>query len=206
MSRLLRYLTSTSNLVGSAAALAVLGAYFAGFVEAYWWLLVVGAYAAGALPFAFREQPVHTPEGLSTQESLDWLKGSVMPRLPTRAGQVLADIIRRVEELMPRLKEMETQGVVEASNRNLLKQTVTRYLPDAVESFLKLPASYTRVATKAAQGKSAEDLLVEQLVMLQEHVTALEENVLTSDVNKLLANGRFLQEKFQKAIDLDYRR
>jgi len=49
-------------------------------------------------------------------------------------------------------------------------------------------------------GKNAQELLTEQLVMLQEHVHSLEENLLSADVNTMLANGRFLQEKFQRNV------
>lgn len=184
-------------MAGSCAALAVIGAYLFGLIGSAWWMLAIGAYVGGYLPFAFKDEPAHMPEGLSTADALAWLKKSVLPQLPQHAKPILADIIVRVEGLMPRLKEMESQGLVEASSRAMLKQTVTRLLPDSVESYLRLPTGYAKVA-KLGDGKTAQELLTEQLLLLQAHVKSLEENLLSSDVNSMLANGRFLQEKFQR--------
>lgn len=199
MDRVFRHLLSNGNMAGSCAALAVIAAYLFGLIGNGWWLLALGAYLGGWLAFAFKDQPEHMPEGLSTADALAWLTDAALPKLPPQAKPVLTDIINRVQDLMPRLKEMESQGLVEASSRAMLKQTVTRLLPDAVEAYLRLPPTYARVAA-LGDGKNAQELLTEQLVMLQEHVHELEENLLSADVNTMLANGRFLQEKFQRNV------
>ncbi|MBI3228911.1 MAG: hypothetical protein HYZ45_01610, partial [Burkholderiales bacterium] len=110
-------------------------------------------------------------------------------------------ILNRVDALMPRLKEMEEQGSIEAPSRAMLKQTVTRLLPDAIETYLRLPAAYANM-NKLSNGKTARDVLEEQLLLLNEHVITLEENLLSADVNSLLANGAFLQEKLQPGLKL----
>ncbi|MBI1892035.1 MAG: hypothetical protein HYS18_15420 [Burkholderiales bacterium] len=202
MNSVQRFLLSNGNIAGSAAALAVTVSYLAGLIDQGWGLLAVGAYAAGFLPFAFVGKPVHMPEGLSTAEALEWLRTSAMPRLPQNARPILSDIIARVDGLMPRLKEMEEQGIVEASSRALLKQTVVRLLPDAVETYLRLPATYAKVKT-LEDGKTPQQLLIDQLAMLQTHVHSLEDNLLSADINSMLANGKFLQEKFQQGIALN---
>jgi hypothetical protein len=199
MDRILRYLLSPGNMLGSSLLLLVVAAYLFDVIDSNWWQLALGAYVGGYLPFAFKDQPAHMPEGLATADALDWLRHSALPKLPPAAKPVLTDIIHRIDGLMPRLKEMETQGLVEASSRALLKQTVTRLVPDAVEAYLRLPPAYARIAT-FTDGKTAQDLLTEQLMLLKQHVVSLEENLLSSDVNSLLANGRFLQEKFQNNL------
>lgn len=203
MQALFRYLSSTGNLVGSSAALAVLVAYFTGFIHSGWGLLAAGAYCAGALPFAFRDPPelLHVDDGLSTSEALQQLKRKMLPKIPAHSGKVLAEIITRVEGLMPRLKEMEAQGTIEAASRAMLKQTVTRLLPDAIENYLRLPSKYAQ-SSQLSNGKTAQEILHEQLILLNEHVITLEENLLSADVNSLLANGQFLQEKLQPGIKL----
>ena len=177
MNRLSRYLFSNSNIAGSIAGLLVVFLYLLDVIDNGWMLLAAGGYIAAALPFAFRDKPTHMPEGLSTAESLEWLRTYAMPRL----------------------KQMEQDGLVEASSRALLKQTVTRLLPDAVENYLKLPPAYANL--KAIDGgKTAQVLLLEQLDLLQKHVHSLEENIVSADVNSMLANGRFLQEKFNSGL------
>ncbi len=195
----MRYFLSTGNIAGSTLALAVVTAYLFGFIDDGWGWLTLGAYIAGVLPFAFTSAPAHMPEGLSTAESLLWLKQSALPKLPLDAKPILADIIARVEGLMPRLKQMEIQGLVEAPSRAMLKQTITKLLPDAIETYLRLPPTYAKVA-RLGGGKTAQELLAEQLLMLQAHVHTLEDNLLSSDVNSMLANGQFLQEKFRPGI------
>jgi hypothetical protein len=199
MERVLRYLLSNGNITGSIAAILVIVLYLFGIIDRGWGWLAIGAYIGGTLPFSFREQPPHMPEGLSTKEALAWLKSSAMPKLPPNAKAILADIIERVDGLMPRLKEMEAQGLVETSNRAMLKHTLSRLLPDAVQAYLRLPAAYAKVKT-LDNGKTAQQLLIDQLILLQKHIHALEENFLSSDVNAMLANGRFLQEKFQPGL------
>lgn len=203
MDRIYRYLLSAGNIVGSGLALLVTMAYLFGLIDSGWGLLALGAYCGGSLfSFAVIRQPAHMPEGLATADALAWLEQAALPKLPPTAKPILLDIIRRVDGLMPRLKEMEKQGLVEAQSRAMLKQTVVRLLPDAVEAYLRLPSAYAQVAT-FGNGKTAQTLLTEQLKMLQEHVCSLEENLLSSDVNSLLANGRFLQEKFQRISPLE---
>ena len=199
MQRFWRYFLSTANIAGSGLALLPILAYLLNYIGSGWWLLSLGAYLGGSLPFALRDEVKHLPEGLSTLDALARLEHDMLPRLPPKAKPILADIINRVNGLMPRLKEMEQQGLVEASSRALLKQTVTRLLPDAVEAYLRLPPAYASL-THVENGKTAQDLLAEQLTMLQQHVISLEDNLLSNDVNTLLANGRFLQEKFQRNL------
>lgn len=200
MQAFLRYLYSTSNIVGSCAALAVLLCFIFGIIQQGWILLAAGAYLAGALPFAFSRPPsLHIAEGLSTTQALQELKQKFLPRLQGNERKILQDIITRVEGLMPRLKEMEAQGVVDGPSRAMLKQTVTRLLPDALETFLRLPPAYAKTH-KLGNGQTAQQVLATQLQLLDEHVVTLEENLLSADVNSLLANGAFLQEKLQPGL------
>ena len=198
MERVTRYLLSNSNLAGCGGAAAVVALYLTGLSHNYWAALAVVGYGAGYVAM-LRPGPAHLVEGVSTYEGLVWLRSEALPKLPADAGTILASIIATTEELMPRLKEMEGQGLVQVQNRALLKQTITRFLPDALESYLKLPTLYAR-NTKVDGNKTATHLLVEQLTLLNEHVTEIRDGILSEEVNSLLTNGRFLQEKFDRAF------
>ncbi len=192
-----RYLQSRANMFGSIAAIIVVVAQLLNFLGSNWWLLALGAYVGASLPFLFGRQATRLPQQMHTAEALQLLREDLLPRLPPQPQQVLEDIINTVDALMPRLKEMEAQGLVEASSRAMLKQTVTHLLPDAANTYLRLPPEYANQV--AIDGnKTAQDLLLDQLHMLQEHVNELEANLLSADVNKLLANGRFLQDKLRQ--------
>lgn len=200
MERVLQFLMSNRNLFGCAAASVMLALYLLGVLGSYWFGLTCLAYAIGflATPAPAAE---HLPEGTSTKESLEWLRNKVLPCLPAESGKVLAQTLDIADELMPRLKEMDAAGAIQPENRALLKRTITRYLPDAVESYLKLPALYAS-SFKAAGGKTANQLLLEQLTLLHDHVAEIRDNVLSTEVDALLANSRFLQQKFSKSFEL----
>lgn len=200
MERLSRFLLSNGNLAGGIAAVGVVGLYLTGVIHHYWMALATVAYAGGFVSM-YRPSVQTLPDGVSTQESLDWLRDKVLPKLPSDAGAVLSSILGITSELMPRLKDMEAKGLVQTENRVMLKQTITRYLPDIVESYLKLPPVYARSA-KVADNKTPNQLLVEQLTLLETHVAEIREGVLSKEVDGLLANGRFLQDKFSKGFRL----
>lgn len=202
MERLMRYVLSNSNLAGCGAASLVILLFLTGVIGNYWMILTALAYAAGYFSM-LQPAPAHLLEGASTQESLQWLRTKALPKLPGEAGKLLGHIIDICEELMPRLKEMEGQGMVQAQNRALLKQTVCRYLPDVVEGYLKLPTLYARTA-RVAEGKTPNQLLLEQLSTLDTHVQEIRDGVLSEEVNSLLANGKFLQEKFNKSFSFTH--
>ncbi len=194
MDRVLRVLLSNSNLAGCTLALGVVLAYLVGIVQQYWFALALLGYALGYLAM-YRERPEHCPEGLSTTQALQWLQGNALPKLSGEAQALLRSILDVVADISPRIKAMEGEGLVQAENRAKLKQLVTRYLPDALETYLKLPSLYAKSA-KVTQDKTPYLLLVDQLRLLDGHVKELRDGVYSQNVNELLANGQFLREKF----------
>lgn len=200
MERVTRYLLSNSNLAGCGAAMTVILLYLTGMIQNYWLVLTALGYGGGYISM-IRQPPQRLVDGVSTQEGLQWLRVMALPKLQAEAGRILADIIEVTDELMPRLKEMEGQGMVQAQNRAMLKQTITRFLPDAVESYLKLPTLYA-CNTKVQGNKTPNQLLVDQLTLLDAHVLEIRDGILSEEVNSLLTNGRFLQEKFNKSFKI----
>lgn len=202
MRKILMFLLSDANLfgVGAASVISVLTIF--GLIHAYWFALTALAYGVGFLLAPRTRVAELLPEGTSTQETLVWLRGEVLPAMPTEAAKLLRQILDIADELMPRLKEMEAVGAIQAQSRATLKLTVNSYLPDVVTGYLKLPRSYAATA-RVAEGKTANQLLQEQLTLLLGHVTEIRDNVLSGEVDALLTNGRFLQQKFSKAYALD---
>lgn len=200
MEPLKRFLLSNSNMAGCVGASAVVLLFLVGLISHYWFALSLLAYALGYLVFQ-RPAPAQLPVGSSTEASLCWLQDQALPKLPPEAASILQHMLTTAKELMPKLKELETSGTVQVENRAMLKQTMTRYLPDALESYMRLPPLYAKSA-RLANGKTPVAVLVEQLLLLDAHLTELRESVLSTEVDALLANGRFLQEKFTKALTL----
>ena len=200
MERFMRFLLTNSNMTGCAVALAVVLLYLSGVIHSYWAALAFTGYAVGYLAM-YRPTPEHCPEGLSSQSTQQWLEEKVLPRVSGEAQRILKSILEVAKELMPRLKEMESQGMVQAENRARLKQLLNRYLPDALETYLKLPSLYASTA-KVAGGKTAQQVLVDQLTTLEVHVKELRDGFYSQNVDALLANGAFLKEKFDKSFQV----
>lgn len=201
MDRVMQVLLSNSNIGGSASALLVLVAYLLGLIEQYWFGLAALAYALGFL--AFKSAPVEAcPESLTTEEALNWLKEKALPHLQGEARTRLVSILEVVAELAPRLKELEAQGLVQAENRAKVKQLLKRYLPDTLTAYLRLPSLYAQ--TTKVGDKTPYVLLVEQLILLDQHVKEIRDGIYSENINELLTNARFLQEKFEapKALKL----
>jgi hypothetical protein len=193
LNKVWHYLPSRANCYGTGAALLVLLAHLLDWLGPGWWYLAPGAYLAAGLPFLRRPTAPARAE-LSTADALQQLDQTLLPRLSGDAHQVLADIIQTVHSLMPRLKEMEAQGAIESHNRAMLKQSIAHLLPELLETYLRLPADYASQVV-VADGKTAAVVLLEQLRLIQQHVHEIEVGLLSSDVNALLANGRFLQQR-----------
>ena len=179
---------------------ALVGALFAG----RWWWVVASCAAATVYLWPQRAASVTTSpaEGPSpdktTAQALQWLQNVAMGKLPASARDVLADIIQRAQELMPRLKEMEQAGMVQAPNRVALKQMVKVFLPQAIENYNSLPAVYARTH-KGADGLTAEDLLLNQMRLMAQHLQQLQEQAYAESVDALLAQSHFLNERFDAA-------
>ena len=119
------------------------------------------------------------------------------------AGQVppaVAVQVRRVtvaiNQMVPRLDSLGSQ------DSWTVVSTATRYLPEAVDTYLELPRGFAETH-HVLPGKTSTTILVEQLDLLgttlEEMLHALSER----DAIALAAHGAFLAEKFGDAGDLD---
>lgn len=199
---LARYLTSTKNITG--CALAIVGPVLAlvGVVAPPLGLaLVLPLYAIGALAAPAR-RPRTLVAGVDTREVHRSLRDVQRRALPPVPGQIRFKITRistAIIELLPRVDALGAGS----PDQYVLVQCATDYLPTALHAYLDLPRSYAdhRVV---ADGKTPLALLSEQLDVLTRHIDEITERVNTAHSDKLIANGRFLSEKFGRgSLDLD---
>jgi hypothetical protein len=74
-------------------------------------------------------------------------------------------------------------------------RTATDYLPSALQAYLSLPRAYAALH-KMQNGKTADQVLDEQLTLIGGKMDEVADAVHKKDTDALLANGRFLEEKF----------
>ena len=193
--RILLYLYSTRNIVASAAALLGPALLFLGVIREGWLLITAALYAAGyfATPAPQVLDTVLT-QTLSFDALLDrfdrLVKETRSQLTPTMAGR-LDSIRRSIHEVLPRLQSQALDD-----NLYTVRETIARYLPETLANYIALPPMF-RVTRVLKDGKTARDLLMDQLTVLDDQMKEVVGNLARGDADALLANGQFLEAKFR---------
>jgi hypothetical protein len=194
--RLLLYLYSTPNIVGCLLGLVGLVLFFTGVINDWWLPIVVGLYLIGVL---FTPRPEHVELALQNELSneeierqLNDLVRKVEKRLPPEALAKVKSVQASILSVLPLLAANSGD-----QNSYMLRQTALEYLPKALENYLNLPPAFANMHP-IRDGKTARQLLVEQLDLLDKEMQELVAAAAANDTQKLLAHGRFLEQKFQK--------
>jgi hypothetical protein len=194
------YLSSPAHIAGAVLAGATVGLHIVGAIEAYWLLLSLGSYAAGAIGAGslFPGAPATDPmaaipdDTKTTEEALAWLREAQGLMGKTDAA-ALGEPLALAEALMPHLKAMEQSGSVDPSARGTLKSTIKKYLPETVSAYAKIPQ---RLVDSAQQGRpTARQAFHAQMKLVSGHLREIEAAMYGKDLNALLAQGKFLQDK-----------
>ena len=195
--RLLLYLYSTRNIAACLAALLGPALLFSGVIREGWLLITAALYAAGyfATP-APQVLDADLTQSISFDallERFDRLVKEARPQLQPAMVARLDSIRRSVQEVLPRLTDMN------AFDNNLftVRETIARYLPETLANYIALPPMF-RVSRVLKDNKTARDLLMEQLAVLDEQMKEVVGNVARGDADALLANGQFLEAKFRE--------
>lgn len=199
--RALLFLYSTANIAGCALALAGPALLFAGIIDHGWLFITAGLYAAGWL--LGRRSPElerRIEDSLSIGETLarlDAIIAGARPYLDAGMAGGLASIRASVAEVLPRLLGEGRQGPVHDGHLFTVRETVLRYLPETLANYVALPPVF-RASHTLKDGKTARQLLTEQLSLLDAKLREVVANVAASDAQALLANGQFLEMKFRQ--------
>jgi len=194
--RLVGYLGSRKNVADSVLALGGLALYFLGVVGALWPLIVVALYLIGALAMPSRGRVSIGNAGFDAE-----LVRSALDRLVRRvASQASPDITAKVREI-----QQELLGVLPATARfplgsedlYVIQRTAADYLPAALDAYLALPPEYA-TSRPVQGGKTAKQVLLEQLELIDSKMEEVSDAVHQRDTDRLLASGRFLEERFGK--------
>ncbi|GAA0750806.1 hypothetical protein LRH25_31375 [Ideonella azotifigens] len=196
--RLLLWLYSSANIAGCALALLGPALLFAGLIGHGWLLITVGLYAAGWL--LGRRPPAlerHIEDSLTVAQTLDRLDAVIAqasPHLNDEMRQHLARVRESAAEVLPRLVGAQTHG----DELFTVRETVLRYLPETLANYAALPPAF-RLNHPLKDGKTARELLAEQLDLLDSQLREIVANVASHDAAALVANGQFLAARFRQA-------
>ena len=195
--RILLFLYSTPNIVGSLLGLIGLLLFFLGVIQDFWLLIVVGLYFIGVLV-----TPKQTTYDLSiqTQVSADEIRTQMNELVRKIGKRTPAEVLAKVESIKESI--FSILPILASSNlgdRNVftIRQTVFEYLPTALENYLSLPPAFANLHP-VRDGKTARHLLNEQLDILDREMKEIVVDMSANDTQKLLTHGRFLEQKFNQ--------
>ena len=190
------YATSTKNITGLTLAIGGPILALAGVVAPPVGLALAPVlYAVGALA-APRRRHVNVVAGLDPTDvtrSLGEIRRRISSRVPPDIEAQVNAIATTITETLPRADALG-EG---SPGQYVLVQCATDYLPSALQAYLDLPRNYAEQHV-VANGKTPHVLLSEQLAVLENEIDEIAEAVNRADTDKLVANGRFLAEKFGK--------
>jgi hypothetical protein len=191
--RVLRYLYSNKNLVGSAAGLAGLGLYFTGLVGELWPVVVGGLYGVGALATP-PTRIIDLRSGLDTAN----LNRALAEQERRLRGRAPDDVLAAVGRIHARIRELlERHATLPPGSPDAfaVERTAVDYLPTALETYLNLPRAYAN-RVPLPDGRTARQVLLAQLALLEAKLGEVLESVAKGDADRLLAHGRFLEDRF----------
>ena len=125
---------------------------------------------------------------------------------PRPATQLPPDVEKKVERIRRKaavLGQHSDRFPLGSKDLYVVQHTATDYLPATVNAFLEVPS--WSVDTPAADGRTPLKMLHDQLDLLESKLDEIAENVRAQRVDRLAANGRFLEENFGRGDDEDLR-
>jgi hypothetical protein len=132
--------------------------------------------------------PNDVKQALDTQVRV--ITGKVPPEVMAKVlkiRQIIFGILPRSGNLPPGSPELF-----------VIERTATAYLPTSLQAYLNLPRAYATL--HAVQGgKTPKEILLDQLTLLENKMNEVADDVHRNDADRLLANGRFLEERFGRS-------
>ncbi|MGI8608208.1 MAG: hypothetical protein ACR2MY_03105 [Candidatus Dormibacteria bacterium] len=195
--RPMAYLYGRKNLLATGTAVLV-GIVLAtsGVVGLLWPVVVAGVYLVAALAI-----PAKRHRSLRSGSEPDDVRRALAAQVRALGGKVPNDIYARVASiqasilaLLPRVEHLPAGS----EDLYIVQRTALEYLPAALESYLNLPRAYATLHP-VESGRTPSQVLVAQLDVLEVKLSEISDDIAAGDSDRLLANGRFLREKFGRS-------
>jgi hypothetical protein len=190
---ILLYLYSRKNIVGSALGLLGIGLFFLGIIGPVWPAVVIGMYLIGALvtPSGQKWDLLGGVEPSDIKAALDRQVAGVKGKVPDEVFQKVLSIQQTILSIMPKIDRLGPGS----KDAFIVQKTATDYLPSTLQAYLNLPRAYATVH-RLDDGRTASKVLMDQLTLLDSKLNEVADAVNKNDTDALLANGRFLEDRF----------
>ncbi len=193
--RLGRFALTRANLFGMAFALAagVVSAF--GLVGSLWPVVIIGAYALGALiaprESGHRIDVARAREARDVRAALDEVYDQARRHTEPEVVESIGQVRREILTLASRLTDDEPIQ----SNWETIRQVALDYLPTTLENYLNIPNVYRR-RVRHRDGSTAHDVLLDQLRLLKEKMAEIIDDAGTGRLEGLVEHGQFLKTRF----------
>jgi len=191
------FLYSRRNIVGSLLAVGGLALHFVGLIGGIAWLpITVALYLIGVLLVpAERGLEISIGAAQGTAEVRDGLDHLIRALRGKVADDLYAKVVSIRASILATLTIEGAPGNGADPNVYLIRETALAYLPDAFSTYLRMPRAMAE-RRAIADGRTPHDVLLEQLDLMDRRLADVADDIARHDSDKLLANGRFLAEKF----------
>jgi hypothetical protein len=194
--KVLRYLESRKNIAGSAAGVAGLALTFTGLAGAYWPVVVVGLYGAGAL-IAPPERPA-APDFADPARELDALRED-FTRLRDYLGEVelppaASGRLTELDGLLAALLDPELAGealMLDPEGTYALSRIIRHDVPEAVDTYAR-----TRWWTRLTPGADPPERHLErQLTVLFDEANAMASALREAEARRQQTHTQYLEDR-----------
>jgi hypothetical protein len=191
--RVLLYLYSRKNIVASTLALLGIALFFLGLIGPVWPAVVIGLYLIGALvtPSGQKWDLLGGEEPSDIAGALSRQVAAVKGKVPDDVYQKVVSIQQTILAILPKIKRLGPGS----SDAFVVQKTASDYLPSTLQAYLNLPRAYATVH-RLDDGRTAAQVLMDQLTLLDTKMDEVADAVNKNDTDALLANGRFLEDRF----------
>jgi hypothetical protein len=120
--------------------------------------------------------------------------------IPQPVGTLPADVQLKANQIKEKAESLMRQSdrfSTGSEDLYILERTVVEYLPNTLDAYLALPPGYAHAAV-SPDGKTALQALWEQLNLLDRKLDEIAFSLNRHTLDRLVANGRFLEERFGK--------
>lgn len=124
------------------------------------------------------------------------------PSQPAQPPELPEDVRALVEKINAKVEVLLGYGARFAAYSKelyLVRETRREYLPRTIQAYLAVPPE-RREQVMVSTGKSPLQELREQLELLDAKLTEIAETIEVRDLDRLLANRRFLEERFGPVV------
>lgn len=191
-------LLSNKNIVGLGLSSIVIILGFIGILKSLILPLAILFYIFGYL-ITPKEVNLESTVELDNKNYLDILSNlnitlNNSKKLPNEAREIIERIYSQTSELIEYQKKKQ---LLFNTNEDgfVLESILDSYIPKIINQYNLIPASYAN-NEKASNGKTAKEMIIEQLLILEEKIKEISNNIYANDISAIKINGNFLKKKF----------